>query len=344
MGFGLPGFLTEQMIRLCEEKGFGACLKQLTPEQTQEFQSQQYTIAFNRLQGAGPLSLHGDTINRMGDYVRMDGVGGVFSDHPSSEDGRSWKSSGCTFVDGVLYWVIHRDTDPEQSHSADKRQTARDSSILKSTDYGRSWVRSAKACYESPMFAGATFPTPYFVDYGNRKALPHGADRYVYATSNNGFWDNGDQLILGRVPTTRIGLLNSSDWEFFAGGDGLRDANWVRDSSGAKPVLLGGRKIGETGPVYLPARDRYLMIGWHYPAGAGFLKGSSTTTVWDFYEAPTPWGPWTHIKSHTWSPQGYYCPSICPKFQSADRLFVFTAGDFNRWRYYRLTVVPIDLV
>jgi len=171
-----------------------------------------------------------------------------------------------------------------------------------------------------------------------------GADRYVYAISNNGFWDNGDGMILGRVLRTRIGELNGRDWEFFVGGDGLHDRSWSRQADAAKPILQRSGKLGETGAVYLPARQRYMMIGWYYPAGSGKLKDASKTTVWDFYEAPKPWGPWTQIHSHNFSPQGYYCPGICPKFQTDARVYVLTAGDFNSgFEFYRLTVLPIDL-
>jgi hypothetical protein len=86
------------------------------------------------------------------------------------------------------------------------------------------------------------------------------------------------------------------------------------------------------------------MVTWYYPDGARHGVGVSRRTVWNFYESPHPWGPWTRIGSHTWSPQGFYCPGICPKFQSADRIYVMTAGDFNNGLlYYHLTVVPVEL-
>ena len=81
-----------------------------------------------------------------------------------------------------------------------------------------------------------------------------------------------------------------------------------------------------------------------YGGGGGYVKGMSATTAWDFYEAPAPWGPWSLIYSHTWTPQGYYCPVVCPKFQTADKVYVVTAGDFqNWWDHYHLTIVPIVL-
>ena len=84
---------------------------------------------------------------------------------------------------------------------------------------------------------------------------------------------------------------------------------------------------------------------WYYPAGGGKIKEACRETAWDFYLAPKPWGPWTKISSHRFSPQGYYSPQVCPKFnRDGDKsLFVFTAGDWNNSDVYRLTVVPIRL-
>lgn len=55
------------------------------------------------------------------------------------------------------------------------------------------------------------------------------SNNYVYAFSNDGFWDNGNNLILGRVARNRIGNLNAADWQFYKGGDGMLDANWISD-------------------------------------------------------------------------------------------------------------------
>jgi len=45
------------------------------------------------------------------------------------------------------------------------------------------------------------------------------------------------------------------------------------------------------------------------------------------------------------SPQGFYSPKVCPKFNrdGGKSLFVFTAGDWNNPEVYHLTIVPIKL-
>jgi hypothetical protein len=343
LGFGIPEFFTPQQVKLFQSD-FSSFLKQLTADQRKQFQFG--TIAVNRVEGSDPLKLRGVTVNRMQDFVAQDGFQAMLQGQAPkpAADGRTWKSSGCAFIDGALYWVIARHKYPGRNDVKGLRQNAVNASIIKSTDFGRSWTRSAKENLDKPMFPGSHFATPYFIDFSKSRLPVDGADRFVYAVSNNGFWDNGDSLILGRVPRVRISQLSGSDWEFFTGGNGLLDANWKRDPASAKAILEKAGQLGETGAVYLPARQRYMMVGWYYPGGSGYFKGASTTTVWDFYEAPKPWGPWTRIDSHRWSPQGYYCPGIYPKFQSAGRIYVVTAGDFNNWwDFYHLTVVPVDL-
>ena len=343
LGFGIPAFFNRTQVKLFQSD-FQKFAKQLTGDQRKQFQFD--TIAFNRIEGSEPMNLRGVTINRMDDFVRQDGIQSMLEGQPekSTVDGRTWKSSGCAFIDGALYWVVARHKYPGTSGVKGLRQSAVNASIVRSTDFGKTWTRSAQDNLERPMFPGPHFATPYFIDYRKRGVAVDGADRFVYAISNNGFWDNGDSLVLGRVRSSHISRLNGSDWEFFTGGDGSSDANWTHDAASAKPILEKPGHLGETGAVYLAARRRYMLIGWYYPAGSGYFKGASSRTVWDFYEAPKPWGPWAHIASHTWSPQGYYCPGVCPKFQSSSRIYVITAGDFNNWwDYYHLTLVPVDL-
>ena len=291
-------------------------------------------VAFNRLTGNDPRNLSGSTVNPMEDY----GKGGE-----EGRDGCTWKSSGCTCLDGVLYWVVARHRYGEKSGDPHRRQTAQNASIIKSSDLGRTWSRPVRENYQRPMFPGRRFATPYFVEYGRSHLDVDNSGQYVYALSNNGFWDCGDDMVLGRVSRSKIASLDGADWEFFTGGDGMSPSSWTRNLDEAKPVVQQAGKLGMTGAVYLPAHRRYLMIGWYYPAGGGKMKDAATHTVWDFYEAPRPWGPWTPIGSHESSPQGYYSPEICPKFQIKNKVFVFTAGNWNNPEVYRLTVVPLEL-
>lgn len=295
-------------------------------------------VAFNRLRGDDPLALSGETVSWLEDYGRVNVEG---------PDGCTWKSSGCAAIGGNLYLVVARHKYGEKTGDPQKRQTAVDGSLIRSSDGGRTWTREARENYDRPMFPGARFATAYFVDYGQdgRESFADGADRYVYAVSNNGFWDNGDDQVLGRVPRSRIGALDPRDWQFYRGGDGTTDSAWTPDASAAALLVDRPGRLGMTGAVHVPARGGYLMINWHYPAGGGKKPGASHETVWEFYAAPRPWGPWTRVGEHRFSPQGYYTPQVCTKFTSADgsRAFVLTAGTWETDLHYRLTVVPLQL-
>jgi hypothetical protein len=291
-------------------------------------------VAFNRISGDDPSHLSGITVNPMQAYGEAGKKG---------PDGCTWKSSGCTFIDGVLYWVVARHEYGETSGDPYRRQPAHNASIIKSIDYGRTWTRPADVNYQAPMFSGRRFATPYFIEFGREGSGNANVGDYVYALSNNGFWDCGDDMVLGRVARSKISLLNGSDWEYYTGGNGGDRSAWTKNMNDAKPVLEGERRFGMGGAVYLHAHKRYFMIGWYYPAGGGKMKGAQTHTAWDFYESPQPWGPWTRIGSYDSQPSGYYSPQVCPKFQTPDKVFVFTAGNWESSPDYRLTVVPLDI-
>lgn len=347
--FTIPPFLDERQVRLrdrhwetgdpSDEQRF---FDQLSPEERRAFWHDYRPIAFNRLDGKSPASLRGTAVNAMADYgffppEQLDAV--VASGMPQNDVGTTWKSSGSTFVDGVFYWTVARHTYPHDTNIVGLRQSARDASIIRSDDYGQTWYRSAQENLDRPMFPGSAFATPYFVCYAPEAIGVHGSDMYVYAISNNGYWDNGDTMILGRVAKSAIRELDATAWEFYAGADA-----WADTPEAAQPILDQAGTLGSTGATYLTDREVYLLVAWHYAGGSGFYGDNSNTTIWTFYEAPEPWGPWTEVHSHTWSPQGYYCPSVSAKFQTRDTIYIATAGDFkNWWDWYRLTFVPVAI-
>jgi hypothetical protein len=328
VGFDIPPMLaTREQVRLfqkywetedpADETVF---FDSLRPAERAEFHRAFRPIAFTRIEGDDPHELRGATVNLMVEYTPEGGA----------DDGLSWKSSGCTFVDGALYWLIARHRYPGGPDAPGLRQSAQDASFIRSTDHGRTWTRTHAENLAAPMFPGSSFATPYVVE-----GTPDGG--FVYALSNNGFWDNGDRMILGRVPRDRLARLDGSTWEFRAG------ARWTADPEAAVPVLEQPGRLGATGAARVG--DRYLLIGWYYPGGSGYFGRNSSSTVWNFYVADEPWGPWEHVHAHEWTPQGYYCPVVCPKFASGRRAYVVTSGDFkNWWDWYRLTLVPIELI
>jgi hypothetical protein len=107
-----------------------------------------------------------------------------------------------------------------------------------------------------------------------------------------------------------------------------------RKQMGDPLIDLGLACDGLALPVTLDEENRSIWV-----------KDACRETMWDFYSAPKPWGPWIKVSSYRSSPQGYYSPQVCPKFirDGGKSLFVFTAGDWNNKDVYRLTVVPITI-
>jgi hypothetical protein len=317
------------------------------------------TIVFNVVKGDDPYGLEGETITTMPDFYALDQPTIEDAQHfkrtgtlpPVQRNDRcTWKSSGCAVVDDVIYWVITRNGYGEMSGDPHARETHLNATIIASTDGGHTWTPDAQTALDEPMFPDRAFAAPYFIDYGPSSSVrPHGGDEYLYAVSNNGFWDNGDQLVLGRVRRDLMSRLQADDWQFLVGDDGLDDAAWVGEVSRARSILTRRGRLGRAGVSYLPHRGRYLTIGWHYPAGGGKAnwpesEGVTDVTVWEFFEAPAPWGPWTQIGAHAFFPEAYYVPNVLPCFQSHDRVHVLTGGDFRKPAdYYKMTVVPVDL-
>ena len=305
-------------------------------------------IMFNRISGEDPTKLDGRTVNVMAEYG---------PECAKLADGCTWKSSGCIALDGVFYWLVARHFyghDLGDRGDREKRQVVHGSTFIKSVDRGKTWTPSAQQNYDHPMFPRSRFAAPYFIQYGQdgHEAWADKSDQYVYALSNNGFWDNGDFMILGRVLRSKMPNLSAADWQFYMKGDGAGDSAWSSNVYDGQAVLCNPDHLGMTRAVYLPKHQCYLMIGWYYPAGGGALEMSDglpqpahAKTNWDFYVAAHPWGPWHVVGSHTFTPEGYYSPGICPKFNSADEstVWAFTAGDWTNGTTYKLTAVSLSI-
>lgn len=114
-------------------------------------------------------------------------------------DGANWKTMNSYSVDGVLYMFVTRCLYPWNSGDPEGRHAFQTSSIIKSTDDGRNWTRSAQENYSKPVFPGKRFGAPYFVWYGrDGKDGVDNADKYIYAVSNDGHFESGDNYVLGR--------------------------------------------------------------------------------------------------------------------------------------------------
>ena len=271
----------------------------------------------------------------------------------SGADGTNWKVMNSYSVDGVLYMFVTRC----QYASLTTRHVFRDASIIKSTDGGRTWTRSGAQNLDKPMFPGTRFGAAYFVWYGkDGTASIDNADRYVYAISNNGHFENGDDYVLGRVPKTKLSDLSAADWTFYTSGDGMLAGSWTRELNEAGTVLNRPGRAGMTGMTYLGSLGRYAMVLWHYNQdnfAVGVAKKDLSTEL-EFFEAPKPWGPWNRIRSFKTGRLGWYTPIIGQRFQrstDADTVHAFlyaTGFDVGEdgvldLRLTKLNYMPITL-
>lgn len=294
------------------------------------------SMAFGKVIGDDLHSLTGVTISDMG----------RFGDDGGRPDHANWKVMNSYCVDGVLYMFVTRCLYPEQSGDKNNRHIFKNACIIKSTDKGKTWTRSADENYDHPMFPGLRFGAPYFVWYGqDGAASADNADKYVYAVSNNGHFEDGDNYVLGRVSRSKLADLNGADWEFYAGENGMRSSSWVHDMNASKPILSDPLNCSMTGMTYIPALRRYVMIVWHYKT---YNLLVDARTINDYYEAPAPWGPWMKFKTVDTDQLGWYVPIIGQKFQaSVDANHVncvlFPTGNYMNSALYKLNFMPITL-
>jgi hypothetical protein len=240
-------------------------------------------LCLNKLTGPDLLQLKGELVNAMEEY----GKGNA-----TEADGATWKVCGQECIDGVFYTFVARNIYGNKSKDKLMRQTSFNASLIKSLDRGRTWSRSANENYQSPMWPGHRFGAPCFIHYGRNggSVTRDSADEYVYAMSNNGFWNGGDDFILARVRRTDLSKLNVANWAYYAGGDALQDGSWSRDLALARPVLSLPGKLGWTAPVFIPALNRYLLTAWYVtPTLRKWFRPEEV--VYEFYDSPPPMGP-----------------------------------------------------
>jgi len=256
---------------MCDGRGFG---------------KDKRNVNFNRLGNGDWASLAGELINSMPDYGKSNEKG---------EDNATWKVCGQECIDGVFYAFVSRNVYGHENKSDPlMRQSSFNASLIKSTDRGRTWTRAATENYATPMWPGTRFGAPGFFHYGKDggAATQDDADKFVYALSNNGIWNGGDDFILGRVERKEMPLLQASDWSYYAG----KPDAWTSELGKAVPILSRPAKLGWTSPTYVPALQRYLLVSWYVtPTLRQWFQPEEV--VYDFFEAPHPWGPWTQVPS-----------------------------------------------
>ena len=195
--------------------------------------------------------------------------------------------------------------------------------IAVSLDSGQTWSENTIA----PMFDQHEFTTVMFLDYGQDGAWA--ADSYIYVYGLDYNWRYSETitspqgLYLARVPSVDT-LLDRTTWQYFGGPGDAGAPVWTADFTQRLPVLVdcsrryatstfpGYSVIAQGSIVYDQPRARYLYTSW-------------TEYTYEFYESPTPWGPWTKFfykdfGAPPWTPtaNGGYATTIPSKYISQD--------------------------
>jgi len=293
-----------------------------------------YAMAVGKITGAPP-SLSGTFV--AGD-VGMNYSGSPYTDKPT----------GMLCIGGTIYLAY-------QNLNENTFEDAPAATIIASTDHGATWSANPS----TPMFGtpgnpssplAYRFTTIFFADFGQNSG--NAIDSYVYAYGLDSNWRDQTAVYLARVPSSSI--LNRSTWQFYTGLSGTTPT-WSSDITTKVAVLTDQRQLYQTmfgtdcptnqkviaqgGVVYDQPLHRYILSSW----------GCATH---EFYEAPQPWGPWSHIVSKDFGPlrltqnRGQYGINIPSKFISSDGKTLYVqsnvccSGDSYRYSLRKLYLTP----
>ncbi|HEX3814056.1 MAG TPA: hypothetical protein VHX59_14565 [Mycobacteriales bacterium] len=244
------------------------------------------------------------------------------------------KPTGMVCVDGVLYLAVQ-----DLKSGTNAFDDVPNASISRSDDHGKTWKITSTA-----MFPDYRFTTIFFLDFGKNSenavpALGRADGGYVYAYGLDWNWRSSGagtvpdpvDMYLARVPAASV--QDRAKWTFYTGmnhgqpqwSPRIEDKQAVlHDATRRYLDLRPGQSgnlpvISQGGVIYNKALKRYLYTSWTDPS-------------FEFYESPTPWGPWKRflyfneglvpwyrLTDATHTPKnGGYGTTIPAKFVSAD--------------------------
>lgn len=175
----------------------------------------------------------------------------------------------------------------------------------------------------------------------------------MYAVSNDGSWNNGNHMVLGRVPRNEIGNLDGGDWEFWKGLGEDGTPMWGHRAEEAKIVFRAPGRTSMAGVQYLDSLGMFVLPQWHYldgPNGREVVARNeveyvtTTPTKLEFFLARQPWGPWEQVFAEVFE-EGLYNPAVVPGQRGdANKWWVFVAGlGGHEMENYRLNVFELSL-
>ena len=190
------------------------------------------------------------------------------------------KASGLLMVDGVLYMWI-RNAEPGSGEQ---------SQLAWSKDHARSWTWSD--------WRFAEFGYPCFLNFGKNYEGARDDYVYVYSPDTSSAYYETDDVVLMRVPRTRI--AEHAAYEFFQALDKDGRAVWTADIRQRGSVFHFPGGCNRMDVTYNAGLGRYLMVMRSRPkmsSDAHLPDRSSPHGVNQFsvYDASEPWGPWTTV-------------------------------------------------
>jgi hypothetical protein len=251
------------------------------------------------------------------------------------ESAGSWKTSGILSIKGRLYLAIfhHRYVTETERWPW---WTATDASIIHSDDHGATW----SPIPEMPMFEGAGFGNPSFIQYGKDYGLA--PNKFVYAVSaGEGRWTNNDHFFLGRVSVDSIEKPEA--WQFFSGVEnGSPKWGSLKQS---KPIVTAPRCLGcAPDVVWNPFEKAYMLVTFSVPTMPDDTDKATVSdaiaahlerTLFHLYIAEKPWGPWRLVYSGPGPGEVDYTPRIPVKWlERPGEAWLLSGGNFGRVPYF----------
>jgi hypothetical protein len=216
------------------------------------------------------------------DYVGHNIAGGAHAPHPPPFTG---KSEGILALGNTLY--LWRDGD------ASSLEYFKFAELWRSDDSGATWgatgVRFSRSGGDFPEGDAGIF-APAFVQFGRGYAGARDEHVYVHAPDiiDPTHWNvrRPGRINLLRVP--RRAIETKSAYEFFAGFDAQGRPQWTSRPGGREPTwqdaAQGTHRVAVS---FNPVLKRYLLTTITLDR-SGWMS---------LYDAPEPWGPWTHVQT-----------------------------------------------